>query len=262
VAELEAEHQRVAADIAALDRRVRVLRDAEPTRPSGDAKPERERARREAVTTMRLQARLLCASATLLSEPITAERKAPTELAEALEQLAALDAALAEGPAAVPIDGAMRARAACLRALTAVRSKAPAAAGTGPDALLEALSKAGHGAPRRDDRGVVVTLRHVFAGDGLSAKGRAALSAVAQVAKAHADVPLMLVLHQSKPLDDKAEKRWQDRAGILSQALSSAGARVGRVEMAGAAAPLVDPRGRHRARNERVELVFVARKPL
>jgi hypothetical protein len=209
------------------------------------------------VRGLHLQARLLCAAAQLLAAEQAGKAAAPSELSDAQRALEALSGRLASGPSAAPIDEAMRVRASCLSALTMVRRAVAqqAPAGGSADALLEQLSKAGHGQPTRDDRGVVITLRRVFAGTGLSAAGKRALSALAPIAQQHADFPLMVVLHQSQPVAAAAQERWRQRGQAVVSALGRAGVPV---ELAGTAQPVVDPHGRHVARNERVELVFVA----
>jgi len=269
LAELDVEHQKVAADIAALEARLRVLRDAEPISPSDRAKPQRERARAEAVSALRLQAQLLCAAAQLLTK--SSGESAPKDVVAASKALADLDALLADKPAAAPIDHAVRARAGCLRSLTLVRrtrDDKSKATGAG-DALLAALSKmpaggtAAQGTPRRDDRGVVVTFRGMFAGDELSAAGSEALDALAAAATAYPGVPVMVVLHQKRPLGEADRKVWQQRASALVAALKQRlKAPIGDAQLAGTAAPVVSPKGKYADRNERVDIVFVTPRSL
>ncbi|RLB60378.1 MAG: hypothetical protein DRI90_13860 [Deltaproteobacteria bacterium] len=264
LAALDVEHQKVAADIAALQGQLRVLRDAEPIQSSPAAKGDRERARGQAVKTLQLQARLLCVAGRLLTQ--SRGGTPPKELTDAASALAELDEWLARGPAAAPIDQATRARAACLRGLTVVRraDPDPAQATGADDALLTALSKAGYGRPLRDDRGVVVTLRDLFAGDAIGTAGAKALAAVAEVAKQHKSFPIMVVLHQRRPLDPRTEKRWRARGAALVAALKQQlGDRpVSPAQVAGAAAPLVDPQGPYSHRNERVDIVFITPRSL
>jgi hypothetical protein len=66
---MEADQTRVAAELDALDMKIKVARDAQPVVPSGRADPEREEARRAAARALSLQARMLCAAARLLSTP-------------------------------------------------------------------------------------------------------------------------------------------------------------------------------------------------
>ncbi|MCC6525792.1 MAG: hypothetical protein IT373_24305 [Polyangiaceae bacterium] len=259
LAKLHAEEQALAADVTALEARLEALREAESIVPSGPASGEREAARARATATLRLQARLLCTSARMLQAAAPAGAAAPAELGSAEAALAALDALLASPPPAAPIDQATRVRAACLGALSAVRH-ASADATTGAatsgaaDRLLPALSALRRGAPRRDERGVVVTLESLFTGDALSPGGRAALADLATVAAAHPG-PVLVVLHQDRAPADRDLEAWRTRGALVLGAL---GVPAGRVEVAGTAAPLVDPASAHHARNERVEIVFVA----
>jgi hypothetical protein len=263
LAELETEHQKVAADIAALELRLRVLKDAEPVVGSGSAQPEQQRARHEAARAMSLQARLVCSAAQLLlrAKP---DAKIPDELTRAEALLKELDALIATKPAVAPIDHATRARARCLEALTSVRKLAareqqPGAA----DSLLAALSEAEVGAPRRDERGVVVTLRGVFDGSTLSPSGKAAVASLSKIVKSHPSMPVMVVLHAQRGLDDRGRTREQARGAAFTKLLAEQlGREVPPAEIADNALPVVDPRGSHRARNERVDVVLVTRLPL
>lgn len=261
LAQLDTEHQRAATEIAALETRLEALRGAEGPQASGPASAERERARAEAVASLRVQARLLCASARLL---VATGKTNVNELTQAERALAELDALMGKSSAA-PIDHATRARADCLRALTLVRRAAEdktRATGTG-DALLDALSKAQLGTPRRDDRGVVVTLRDAFAGEALSGATEKNLDAIAKILKAHPGFPMLVVLHQTRALDAASERRWRERGDKLVAALKQrVSLPVGGPEIAGAASPLVDPKGKQAARNERVEIVFVTPQPM
>jgi hypothetical protein len=63
--------------------------------------------------------------------------------------------------------------------------------------------------------------------------------------------------------DDSARERDAARGRAVSAALThAAGEHEVAAQIAGAAQPVVDPRGKHRARNERVEIVFVTREAL
>jgi outer membrane protein OmpA-like peptidoglycan-associated protein len=182
----------------------------------------------------------------------------PAQLAEATAALDKLDADLA-GSGAAPIDQASRARAGCLAALTAARraatpvSRAPGAG----DALLADLSSAGKWSPARDDRGVVVTLRGVFAGSGLTPAGEARLRELAAVAAAHPAFPVAVVLHSDREPPAKEVPTWKARAEAVVQVLRSGQAPRVEPVLAGSRAPVVDPAGSERARNARVEIVFV-----
>ncbi|MGK4007095.1 hypothetical protein WMF31_31020 [Sorangium sp. So ce1036] len=214
------------------------------------------------------------------AQPDTAPRDAAlvTQLEEATAAIKKLDASLAEagGPARAaptPIDQASRARAGCLAVLTAARraatpvSRAP---GVG-DALLADLSAAGTWSPVRDDRGIVVTLRGLFAGGTLTRAGEARLRDLARVSAAHPAFPVAVVVHSDRELGEREAPAWAARADAVVRALRPAqGATAGAAPqgppiapfLAGAAAPVVDPTGGERARNARVEVVFVTPETL
>ncbi|WP_438018573.1 hypothetical protein WMF18_05625 [Sorangium sp. So ce315] len=287
LAGLEAEQARVAAEIDALDMRTKVARDAQPVIPSGKADPDREKARLAAARSLALQARLLCGAARLLiapAQPAGAQAASAqagdaalvAQLDEATAAIEKLDADLAETVGAAraipaPIDQASRARAGCLAALTAARRAATPvtrAPGAG-DALLAELSAAGTWSPVRDDRGIVVTLRGLFAGDALTKAGEARLRELSRVAAAHPSFPVAVVVHTDRDVSAREEPAWAARAEAVVRALGSAqGAGASLTSqpiapfLAGSAAPVVDPRGSERARNARVEIVFVTPETL
>jgi len=337
LASMEADQARVAAELSALDMKIKVARDAQPITPSGRASPEREEARRAAARSLALQGRMLCAAARLLITPATttpggesapaapaapAGATAPaggapkagataagatataagataagapkagaaaapaagataagapkagataagaggtleTQLAEATAAVDKLEGDLGQsGPA--PIDRASRVRAGCLAVLTAARrastpvSRAPGAG----DALLATLSGAGSWAPARDERGVVVTLRGILDPSGLTPAGEARLRELATIAAAHPAFPVAVVLHSDREPAPRDEAAWRARADAIVRVLRAG--QVQRVEpvLAGARAPVVDPAGRERGRNARVEIVFVTPESL
>jgi hypothetical protein len=209
------------------------------------------------------------ASTAAATPPAATPAPAPQNLASRLEQatatLAKLDADLAAG-GPVPIDQASRARAGCLAVLTSVRraatpiTKAPGAG----DALLTELSATGTWSPSRDDRGVTVTLRNLFKGEALTPAASSRLAELGRIAAAHPTFPVVVVLHQDKePAQKGKDQRQRDeraqvsRAELVVKALKAE--RAPRVELvlAGAALPVVNPEGADRARNARVEVVFV-----
>lgn len=283
LAGLDADQTRVLAEAEALELRLKVAVDAQPIVPSGAADPDREKARVEAARALALQARLLCSAGKLLLEgapaaasseapkpapaspsaPSTAAAAAPspktlaTRLEEATAAVTKLDADLAAGGPA-PIDQASRARAGCLAALTGIRraatpiAKAPGAG----DALLTELSATGTWSPSRDDRGVAVTLRNLFKGEALTPAGSSRLAELGRIAAAHPTFPVVVVVHQDKE-PAKTDKTQASRAELVVKALKAE--RAPRVEavLAGAAMPVVNPKGANRARNARVEVVFV-----
>ncbi|WP_437533039.1 hypothetical protein WME79_05845 [Sorangium sp. So ce726] len=309
LAGLEAEQSRVAAEVDALDMRTKVARDAQPVVPSGKADADREKARLAAARSLALQARLLCGAARLLIAPAPQDISQPAsaspagaqpagaqpagaqpagaqpgsaELAAQLEGATAaikkLDAELAEASGSTraipaPIDQASRARAGCLAALTAARRAATPvtrAPGAG-DALLAELSAAGTWSPVRDDRGIVVTLRGLFAGNALTKAGEARLRDLALVATAHPSFPVAVVVHTDREISAREEPAWAARADAVVRALgpaqgaAAAGAPAGpsiAPFVAGSASPVVDPGGSERARNARVEIIFVTPETL
>lgn len=261
---LEGEQARIAADAEALELRVRVARDAQPIKPSGKADPDREKARLFAARALALEARLLCTAARMLLGK-AGDAKLVERTAEAEADLAKVDAALGQGATLAPIDGATRARAACLAALTSIRraatpaSKAPGAG----DALLAELSAMGSLAPSRDDRGVFVTLRDLFKGNDISPAGSAKLASLGRVAAAHPAFPVAVVLHLDKPVAPRDEAAHKARADVIAKALAKDAASVPVVAiLARDAAPVADPRGPDKARNARVEIVFVTPETL
>jgi hypothetical protein len=247
---IDTDHQRVAADIAALELRLQALREASAAK-SGLPDGGNERTTSVAAATFRLQARLLCTAARLL----WLERPASTEAAKANEALRALEPRLAVEPSALPIEQAVALRAACLEQLTLSRRASPSATTVGvADTLLDELSATGFGLATRDERGVVVTARSLFEGDALGKGVAERLAPVGAIARKHPGFPLLVVLHQSTASGAADHALWQRRGQALSRALGSESATV---ELAGTAEPVVDPAGPHRASNERVEIVFV-----
>jgi outer membrane protein OmpA-like peptidoglycan-associated protein len=263
--------QRKAVDREAddLEKKLRVVREAQLPPASGPADPERERARVVAAQALVTQARLLCSAARLVSP------QAPG-LTDAEAAVTGLEKQIDAAKTAITIDPAARARAACLTSLTKARRTA------GPDAdqadtLLGELSQAaGQGAveqpgtatakhadlaPARDERGVVVTLRSAFKGDKLTPEAETSVKDLGRVAAAHPTFAVQVVLHDAQPpsaADIAGDRR---RGDAIVQALVAGGiaATKVKVELAGSRAPVVDPKdARHRERNARVEIVFVS----
>ncbi|HHH10965.1 MAG TPA: hypothetical protein ENK23_02690 [Sorangium sp.] len=284
LATMDGQQQTMAAEMAALNKRLQVLQHLELPRDSGKASAERARARAQATRTLHLQGQLLCSAARLLARLDEGKEIAPNKVADvtaAQESLRVASARLenlekllgkaaqraaeagAKHPPQAPIDHAMRARAACLRALTlARRSRADVSRAPGrSDALLAALAATGVGTVARDDRGVVVTLRAVFDHDKdvLSSTAEADIAKLAKVASTHGHMPLLVVLHEAKALDAASRKRALAQARALRGRLSAAlpHSEVAPPVLANVASPVVDPSGRHQAQNKRVELVFV-----
>jgi hypothetical protein len=247
LAQLSAEQQRLSAEAADLELRVKVARDAEPLAKNEPASPEREKARREAARAIVTQGSLLCVAARLV-EPGRSSL-APL-LGKADELRAKLDTA-----APAPVDDATALRSDCRRELTlARRPRAQANPSRGEsDALLAELSRADF-LPFRDDRGVIVTLRGVREGGKLAAKAAEKLADLGRVAKQHPDFPVLVVAH-----DARAGGKDDGLAGQAVEALKAAGAARIEARSAGSTSPVVPPdRNGAAARNERLEIVFVS----
>lgn len=249
---LDEKEKRVAAEADDLEMRAKVAQDALPLVPNTPTSPGREKARLAAARAMAVEARLLCVSTRLLG-------KGSSELKEALSRIDTLDGKLSKNPRPAPIDDAIALRSRCLELLGKARRpatrKAPAAGVT--DALLSDLSKTGGLYPFRDDRGVVVTLRGLFKGGSrLDKQADKTLELLGHVAKAHPSFPVLVVVHSASGAPSAAD---QKRGEAIQKALEAAGAPKVEVQRAGGAQPLVEPGRRGAAaRNERIEIVFVA----
>ncbi|HTM45087.1 MAG TPA: hypothetical protein VL137_09050 [Polyangiaceae bacterium] len=254
LAAIEAQQAELTAQTEALELRARVIRDAVAPIPSGKASADREQARHEAALALLTDARLLCIAAELLH----AEPEAPRKQ---LENIGALEKETALPAHPAPIDGAVRARATCLSLLSAVRQGAAAKESAQPsadtlpgDALLDELSRAGY-SPQRDDRGVVVVLHDAFQGNALSKGAQQKLSEIAHVATAHAQYPLLLVLHSAKGKPTAADSQ---RMTAAQAALTSGGLHAPQGELAGGNQPLVPSSQPGAAgENARLEVIFV-----
>jgi hypothetical protein len=207
LAELQSQEQRLSAEAADLELRARVVKNAQPLAAPGTTTPERAEARRKAAGALSTQGRLLCVAARLLGEAEAVK--------DPLARLDELDRELESGKAPRALEQATELRGHCLRLISSVRRRqvrtlpaapqAPAApalaAQAAPvvpaDLVLAELSAAGQ-APARDERGVSVVLRDVFAPDGsLKEPARAQLQRLVETAKSHPDFPLLLVGHSS-----------------------------------------------------------------
>ncbi|MCS6899307.1 MAG: hypothetical protein RMJ98_06370 [Myxococcales bacterium] len=251
LARLREEQQQVMAELQELELRIKVLREAAPVVASGPARSsEREVARREAARALHTEARLLCLSTRLLAP----ETEGLREIEASLNVLAT---DLEDQKKATPIDDAMRLRARCLDALTRARRTASSLVGTSGDALLASLGRARF-APTREDRGVVVTLRGAFSGDAVTREASERLEELGRVAAANPSLPVVVVLHESEPPRPEVQKRAIRRAEAVKALLVRHRKEKVEVHFAGATRPIIDPSSKKdRARNERVEVVFV-----
>ena len=252
---LAAERREAEREANELENKLRIAEETLTPAPSGRADAEREAARLVAARALAEQARLLCGAARLLWPNL--------EGLDALDkEVDALDAQLDHRPKGVtPIDAAARTRAACLGLLTRARRTSDAPPQAEPDTLLAELSASGQFEPARDERGVVVVLRDAFKGTGLSEKGAASLAELGRIAVAHPGFAVQVVVHDAAPPSAAEAAADTQRGQAAAAAIVGAGEPAARVEAvaAGARAPIVDPQdARHRARNARLEIVFVS----
>src|SRR5262249_19195762 len=128
-----------------LDKKMKVIREAIAPAASGPADPQREAARLVAARALVMQARLRCGAARLVTSGDA------SALADAEKDVSTLEGQVEGARPTAPIDGAARARAKCLDALT--RARRAAAANADTDALLGELSASAGFDPSRDERG-------------------------------------------------------------------------------------------------------------
>ena len=262
------ERAKVDAEVDALEKKLHIAREASlPSESGGAGDTGRAVARLRAAETLLAEARLLCGAARLLDPQAKGLAEAEASIADAEGLVAGKPSkvATASGRPRQPIDGAAVARVSCLSALSGARRTADR--GDDPDVLFSELSaqaaaKSPPGpGPTRDERGVVLTLRDVFRGNEvtLTDAGKQALASAALVARAHPAVSVQVVVHEAEP---GAVASSTKRAEAALQALESGGvpkARL-RADTAGTNIAVVasgDPS--KRARNARVDLVFIAR---
>ncbi|MCL2450161.1 MAG: hypothetical protein FWD17_14535, partial [Polyangiaceae bacterium] len=248
--ELDASRTPLEREASDLEAQATIARDRLLPAPSATSTPEREAARLVAARSLAVEGRLLCGAAKLLApeaDGVAAAEGDVIAVTQRLEHLAR----------PVPVDDAAHSRARCLSVLTMARRRLGDAHGQS-DTLLAELSASGSWDPSRDERGVVVTLRGAFEGAKLTGGATAKLADLARVATAHPAFAVQVVLHDAvAPAKDDVDTR---RADAVVQALVAAGAADARIkaELAGALAPVADPADPHaRARNERLEVVFV-----
>ena len=259
-AALDASRARLQSEADELEARVRISHDRLFPAASTAAAPEREAARLTVARSLRTQARLLCDAARLIAPDAhglaDAEAAASDSSAPRLADQAS--SKRADGHPRSPVDDAARARTRCLEVLTTARRDSGYDPGS-TDALLAELSAAGGWDPSGDERGVVVTLRNAFRGAELTEAGAAKLKDLGLVAAAHPLFGVQIVVHDSQsPSGDVDAKRAQAAASAIVHSGADA-ARV-HTQLAGAMAPVVDPADPiARARNERLEIVFVGR---
>lgn len=243
------EQTRLAAELANIEAALKVVKDAPPLFASSKNDPMREPARREAALALSTEARLLCVATRLIAPEAAG-------LSEAEAQTTTLAKILEDKTRTAPIDDASRARAACLATLTKARRAFGGTLGDAADVLAADLAKEGSFAPVRDDRGVVVTLTGAFSGQGLAKGVDEKLAKLGKVAAAHPTMPVLVVAHDAD-VRGQDETRGKARATAAKQALGSTGDAKTELTWVGATRPLVDPKQKDHARNERLEIVFV-----
>jgi hypothetical protein len=254
VAALEEKQRRVAAEADDIELRFRVARDALPMAAAEPASADREASRLASARALSLEARLLCVATQMLGS----DRPDVTAAFQALDEL---DADLQKTPVRAPLDTAVRLRTSCLSELTHTRraagNAAPESAAT--DTLLDELGRAAF-EPRRDDRGIAITLHDAFRGSALTSAARDRLVALAQVGRSHPTFPILVVVHSAAR--GGAVSQDTERAGTVQRALTEAGAPRVEAKAGGGALPIVPPnRAQSALRNERLEVVFVAPSP-
>jgi len=107
----------------------------------------------------------------------------------------------------------------------------------------------------------VVTVRPVFDGENVAALAKARLEDLDRVAAAHPGFGVALVLHADTPLrkgdDDKAAARVASLARIFGSVPKDRLVTLS----AGNFLPVVDPHGQDKAKNARLEVIFIPPAP-
>lgn len=246
---LAATRAEVTRDGDELEKKITIAQELHAPPPSGPADASREAARLVAARSLAVQARLLCGAAHLVVPSLTG-------LKEAEDAASELEKKLEGTPKPAPIDDAGAKRVACLDLLTKARRTTEGQQTTDADTLLSELSSASL-SPTRDERGVVVTLRDVFAGSQVSVAMEQKLKDLGRIAGAHSGLGVQVVVHDALEL-----KGGADRAAAVQKMIVAGGAPADKVkgEAAGTKNPIVDPSdAKNRSRNARVEIVFVTK---
>lgn len=258
VSRMETDQARLSAEVERLKAELAILTDAERPKPSGATSPERERARARAARAYVTEARIYCATARV-TQPQKADAAITSELAANEKLLGEIEARLGDG--APPIDGATRVRAACLELLTRSRRDTKASSDatlTFLDELSAFAQKRPGMAVERDARGVVVRIERPFEGDALSSKAKEHLAELDKVLAAHPELGVAVVAHAGEVVADKkldARKTLLD--GILRLLPSSPDGRKLAFD-ARNFLPIVDPEGKDKKANARLEVIFFA----
>ena len=248
---IEVSRAKLDAEATELEQRAQLARDRLLPALSASATGEREAARLVAVRSITLEARLLCGAARLVAPDTSG-------LQVAEDAVTKLEAKVEKTAHPAPIDEATLARTQCLDALTRGRRALSGEEGRA-DVLLAELSASGGWDPSRDERGVVVALRGAFHAVDLTEAATAKVKDLGRVAAAHQGFAVQVVVHDAQP-PAPGDAGDAKRAGATVKALVAGGADAARIhaELAGARLPIIDPSdAKMRARNERVEIVFV-----
>lgn len=272
ITDAEQERERHETGRAAEERRIEVLRHEAETRrvleeeraraaseegarskrlPAAEQRL-REEAMRVAAGEARVRARMICLAGRTLAEDAAAFDAAIAPKREAAERAGRGNDARAD------LDAGLAYRDACVRALETVRAATRSTAADRTEvegAVFEAAVAAGGLDPRRDERGVVLTLHGAFArGSTIAAPGRAAIEKIAGLVKTRS-IRLVVEGHGGSDAASTA------RANAIADAIGAAGVDRARIAAAGfgGTRPLLPaPRGRADQRDERVEIVVVA----
>lgn len=231
--EAETDAARLEQQAAALARETedqlaaqRALANARAAATTPGAVPQPERA--TAAAELRQQAELVLAAAALLDadeasrQRVAAQIRAAEETARGADATAALVAA---GRAFTAAEGLVR----------QAREGQRVPAGATPGAqLVQELSGAGGLEPRRDARGVVATMRGLFAGRNIlapTARGR--LETMARVIQGHGEARVRVEAYVGGRDRATAERAAQAQARAVVDALVRAGVPAARLEPAG-----------------------------
>ncbi len=250
LAELQAAQKRAEQDARAFEMRARVALDREEVEDVESLTPERARVRRRAAIQLASEADLLCLATRLLGAETNGLKAATVELRSLHDDLETGSVRKDLYPRAAAT------RAACLKQLQLARraeiQKAPEKAGS--DQLLQALTETGKVFAFRDDRGVVVNLRTQK--EPLIEEAKSVIELLARTSQQYDDYPLLVVGHTSSSQEDK---RGQDTAEAVAEALRQAGATNVTARSVGSDQPVVDRHVRGAEdQNQRVEIIFVA----
>jgi len=212
----------------------------------------REEAMRAASAEARVRARMICLAGRALAADAAAFDASVAAARDGADR-----AARGNDPSA-ELAASLTYRDACVRALDGARAAVRSVEGAREaeeDALFAHAAQEGGLDPRRDERGVVLTLRRLFgAGSALAAGGRDTVTKVAGILRGR-EVRVVVEAHGAP------EPVTAARAEAVATALAGAGVERVRIVAAGfgVTRPLLPTgaRGRPDPRDERVEIVLV-----